>query len=104
VDSTELEAVRRTLVEADGDLVVMFGGELSAAAQAVIAQLPQRFVRDGRRVLLHPLPLHNNSIGALDMGFAEGALTLAEMLEAAGGPIRALYIVGSLRVAAMSRR
>ena len=46
----------------------MFGGELSAAAQSVVAQLPQRFAGEGRRVLLHPLPLFNNSVGAHDMG------------------------------------
>jgi hypothetical protein len=35
----------------------MFGGELSPAAQAVVAQLPHVFGGEGRRILLHPLPL-----------------------------------------------
>ena len=45
----------------------MFSTELSAAAQAVLAQLPYALRADGRRVLLHPLPLYNNSVGAHDM-------------------------------------
>jgi anaerobic selenocysteine-containing dehydrogenase len=45
----------------------MFGGELSAAAQAGMAQMSHMFAGEGRRVLLHPLPLYNNSVGAHDM-------------------------------------
>ena len=52
-------------------------------------------MRDGRRVLLHPLPLHNNSVGAHDMGMMNGQMSAAQMLDAAGGAIRAIYIAGS---------
>src|SRR5204863_1516768 len=40
VDIGEIEAVRKAITETQGDVVVMFGGELSAAAQAVVAQMP----------------------------------------------------------------
>jgi anaerobic selenocysteine-containing dehydrogenase len=72
----------------------MFGGELSSAAQALIAQMPYTFAGEGRRILLHPLPLFNNSMGALDMGLH--GKTLTETLGAAGSSIRALYLAGSL--------
>jgi len=67
VDAAEIEAVRKAISETQGDVVIMFGGELSAAAQAGVAQMPYMFAGEGRRVLLHPLPLYNNSVGALDM-------------------------------------
>ena len=72
----------------------MFGGELSGEAQAVIAQMPLSFGGEGRRVLLHPLPLFNNSVGAQDM--MQGAKGLDELLGVAGDSIRALYLAGSL--------
>src|SRR5438067_9386309 len=67
VEAAEIEAVRKTITETEGDVVIMFGGELSAAAQAVIAQMPYMFAGAGRRVLLHPLPLYNNSVGTHDI-------------------------------------
>jgi NADH-quinone oxidoreductase subunit G len=67
VDAAQIEAARKAITETQGDVVVMFGGELSAASQAVVAQMPYTFGGEGRRVLLHPLPLYNNSVGALDM-------------------------------------
>jgi len=73
----------------------MFGHEVSLEAQAIIAQLPQTFAADGRRVLLHPLPFYNNSIGAHDMGMMSGAMTPSEMLDGSGEAIRAMYVVGS---------
>src|SRR6202140_334990 len=66
VEAAELEALRKTVNESQGDVVVMFGGELNADAQAVVAQMPYTFAGEGRRILLHPLPLFNNSVGALD--------------------------------------
>ena len=67
----------------------------SSEAQTVIAQLPHSWARDGRRVLLHPLPLFNNSVGAHDMQIMNGALSATQMLDAAGESIRALYMAGS---------
>jgi NADH-quinone oxidoreductase subunit G len=95
IEADELQTLRQTLADTQGDLVIMFGGELSAAAQAVIAQLPYSLRADGRRVLLHPLPLYNNSVGAHDMGMMNGAVSVTQLLDAAGESIRAMYVAGS---------
>jgi len=94
VEASELDAVRRAITETQGDVVVMFGGELSQPAQAVMAQLPYIFAGEGRRLLLHPLPLFNNSVGAHDMGMDRKGV--ADLLDAAGSSVRAMYVVGSL--------
>jgi len=94
VEAAELDAVRRAISETQGDIVVMFGGELSASSQAVMAQLPYVFAAEGRRVLLHPLPLFNNSVGAHDMAKGEGQSATA-LLSACGESIHAMYIAGS---------
>jgi hypothetical protein len=67
VEVAELDAARKAITETQGDVVIMFGAELSPAAQACVAQMPHTFPGEGRRVLLHPLPLYNNSVGAHDM-------------------------------------
>ena len=69
--------------------------ELSSAAQAIIAQLPQSFAAEGRRFLFHPLPFFNNSIGAHDMGMMDAPVSPVQILEAAGSEIHALYMAGS---------
>ena len=94
VETVQLETLRKTISETQGDVVVMFSGELSADAQAVIAQTPYIFAGEGRRVLLHPLPLFNNSIGALDLN--ETGKTATGLLDAVGASIHAMYIAGSL--------
>jgi NADH-quinone oxidoreductase subunit G len=94
VETAELGTLRRTISETQGDVVIMFGGELSAEAQAVVAQTPYLFAGEGRRVLLHPLPLFNNSIGALDL--IESGKSATGFLEAAGTSVHAMYIAGSL--------
>jgi NADH-quinone oxidoreductase subunit G len=95
IDVAQLTRVREAVAKGDGDLVIMFGSELSPAAQAVIAQLPLSFTNDTRRVFLHPLPLFNNSVGAHDMGLMDGAIDARGVLNAAGATIRALYLAGS---------
>jgi NADH-quinone oxidoreductase subunit G len=95
VDAGEIQSLKQLITETQGDLVVMFSTELSATAQTVLAQLPYALRSDGRRVLLHPLPLYNNSVGAHDMGLANGDMNATEMLDAAGAGIRALYLAGS---------
>ncbi|MBD0327383.1 MAG: molybdopterin-dependent oxidoreductase, partial [Pyrinomonadaceae bacterium] len=95
VEASSLDMMRKTISETEGDLVVMFGGELSRAAQSVVAQLPYVLGAANRRVLLHPLPLYNNSIGAHDIMLARGAKTVSEMLDGAGETVRALYAAGS---------
>jgi NADH-quinone oxidoreductase subunit G len=94
VETRELEALRQTISESQGDVVVMFGGELNAEAQAVVAQMPYSFNSEGRRILLHPLPLFNNSIGALDLNPNDKRVN--ELMSNAGESIRAMYIAGSL--------
>jgi len=93
VEANELEAVRKSINETAGDVVIMFGGELSAAAQALVAQMPHTLGGEGRRVLLHPLPLFNNSIGAHDMS-RDAARDIDEVFGAAGQAIHAMIIAG----------
>jgi NADH-quinone oxidoreductase subunit G len=95
IEASELEKLRQTLNETEGDIVVMFGGELSEAGQKIVAQLPYAFTAEGRRVLLHPLPLYNNSVGAHDMGLMGSGKSAGQILGAAGDKVRALYIAGS---------
>ena len=96
IEAREIENVRRLIDETAGDVIVMFGGELSRAAQVVVAQLPQIFGdKEGRRFLIHPLPLYNNSVGVHDIGMMSGARTASGMLDAAGEQLRALYVAGS---------
>lgn len=95
VEEVELIELRRALTGTEGDLVIMFGGELSPQAQALVAQLPYTLARESRRVLLHPLPLYNNSFGAHDIGLMRGAKSATEILDTAGEQLRALYVAGS---------
>jgi NADH-quinone oxidoreductase subunit G len=95
VEEIELIELRRALTNTEGDLVIMFGGELGPEAQAIVAQLPYTFARESRRVLLHPLPLYNNSFGAHDTGLMRGAKSASLLLDGAGETIRALYMAGS---------
>ncbi len=92
VEAKEIEDVRKALSESDGDVVVMFADELTGEAQTVIAQLPHQF--SNARVLLHPLPVYNNSVGSNDIGLHENA-TAKEVVEACGKEIKAVYIAGS---------
>src|SRR5437763_5544498 len=95
VEADEIEKLRQTLNETEGDVVIMFGGELSQAGQSIVAQLPYSLTAEGRRVLLHPLPLYNNSIGAHDMGLMKAGKNAGQILDAAGESVRAIYIAGS---------
>jgi NADH-quinone oxidoreductase subunit G len=100
IEANEIQNLRQTIADTQGDLVIMFTGELIGAAQAVMAQLPYVFRGEGngRRVLLHPLPLYNNSVGAHDMGLMNGAMNQRQMLEGAGDAIRAIYLAGSFPI------
>jgi NADH-quinone oxidoreductase subunit G len=90
VKISEIDELMKTINETEGDFVIMFGGDLSAEAQAVLANGAVRFSSETRRVLLHPLPLYNNSVGANDM--MGGRKPLAEVLKKS----KALLIGGSL--------
>ncbi len=96
IQQSELDSLRQTITDTRGDLILMIGNELGSEAQALLAQLPYSLAAEGRRVLLHPLALFNNSVGAHDMGLDEGAMDVSQMLEAAGDGIRAMYVAGSL--------
>ncbi len=95
IEPDQLASLRQSLTDSQGDLVIVFSAELGAEAQAIIAQLPYALAGEGRRVLLHPLPLFNNSVGAHDMRLMNGALSATQMLDAAGQDIRAIYMAGS---------
>lgn len=91
VKTTEFQDFRKTIAETEGDTVIMFGADLSPAAQAVLASSADLFAGVSGRVLLHPLPLYNNSVGAHDM--TAGRKSLAEVLRNS----KALLIGGSLQ-------
>lgn len=95
VDAAEIDAARKTILETQGDVIFMFAGDLSREAQAVIAANAANFTGDGRRVLLHPLAKHNNSVGAFDM--TTGRKALDEVVKNS----KALLIGGSLQDASV---
>ncbi|HEY0366102.1 MAG TPA: molybdopterin-dependent oxidoreductase [Pyrinomonadaceae bacterium] len=95
IEPDDWQTLGQTITDTQGDLVIAFATDLSAAALAVIAQLPYVFRAEGRRILLHPLPLYNNSVGAHDMGMLASAMDAGQMLAAAGDAIRAIYLAGS---------
>jgi NADH-quinone oxidoreductase subunit G len=105
VEADELAKASQLISETNGDVVVLFGGELSAEAQAVLARIPSSFgEKEGRRFLLHPLPLFNNSVGCHDLGMMSGAYNPLEVLDAAGTDVRALYVAGSFLPAHLEGR
>jgi NADH-quinone oxidoreductase subunit G len=91
IEPTGIDDLLKTIGETEGDFVIMFGGDLSPEAQAVLANAAGNFASDNRRVLLHPLPLFNNSVGANDM--MAGKKSLDEVLKNS----KALLIGGSLQ-------
>jgi NADH-quinone oxidoreductase subunit G len=91
IEADAFDEMLKTIGETEGDLVVMFGGDLSTEAQAVLANALGGYASASRRVLLHPLPRHNNSVGANDM--MAGKKSLAEVLRTS----KALLIGGSLQ-------
>jgi NADH-quinone oxidoreductase subunit G len=90
VEASILGDVRNVLFETQGDVIIVCGSDLSPAAQAVIAASAGSIAGDGRRVLLHPLPLYNNSVGAIDI---LGGGREADAIRSA----KAVYISGSLQ-------
>jgi NADH-quinone oxidoreductase subunit G len=91
IDTAQLAGVRDTVEATDGDFVIVAGWELSANAQAMIAGSAGMFASDAGRVLLHPLPLYNNSVGAIDI--LRPAMTAEQVVSSS----RALLIGGSLQ-------
>lgn len=95
VERAEIDRLAATIAVTEGDLIIMIGNNLSAEAQAAIANAAANFASDKRRVLLHPLPLYNNSVGAFDM--TPGRRSLAEV----AANSKALLIGGSLQDASV---
>lgn len=95
VETSVIASVRDALFETSGDLVIVCGSDLSADAQAIVAASAGRFAVDGRRVLLHPLPLYNNSVGAIDI--LGGGRTEAEAINQA----KAVMVAGSVQNASL---
>lgn len=93
VEQSEIDDALKTIGETTGDFIIMFGGDLSAQAQAALAGSAANFGSESRRVLLHPLPLYNNSVGAHDM--TEGRKPLRDVLQNS----KSLLIGGSLQEA-----
>jgi NADH-quinone oxidoreductase subunit G len=91
----ELDLLLSTVINTEGNVIFMFGGELSESAMALVAQFPDHFAGEGRSVSLHPLPLYNNSVGLHDMGFMK-THSVANVLAGNDDGIRALYVAGSL--------
>jgi len=91
IETQDLADFRKTLSETEGDTVVMFGGDLSSQAQTVLANSADAFGSTKARVLFHPLPLYNNSVGANDL--MEGKKSLSEVLKNS----KVLLIGGSLQ-------
>ncbi len=89
----EIDDLLETIAETTGDFIIMFGGDLSAEAQAMLANSAGRFASENRRVLLHPLPLYNNSVGAHDM--TAGSKSVSDVLKNS----KSLLIAGSLQEA-----
>ncbi|MGI8495141.1 MAG: molybdopterin-dependent oxidoreductase, partial [Pyrinomonadaceae bacterium] len=87
---SEIDELLKTVGESEGDFIIMFGGDLSAEACALIANAASGFASEKRRVLLHPLPLYSNSVGANDMALDKKSI--AEVLRNSSS----LYIGGSL--------
>ena len=90
IEETEIETALKTIGETEGDFVIMFGGDLSPEAQAALAGSAGNYAGPNRRVLLHPLPLYNNSVGANDM--MRGKKPLIEVLKNS----KSILIGGSL--------
>jgi NADH-quinone oxidoreductase subunit G len=95
ISTGEIDAVRKTIFETQGDLIIMIGGDLPADAQAALASNAASLAGDGRRVLLHPLARYNNSVGAYDV--TAGRKSVDEVVKNS----KALLIGGSLQDASV---
>ena len=95
IDTKEIDAVRKTIFETEGDVIIMIGAELSGDALAVLAGNASSLAGEGRRVLLHPLAPYNNSVGAIDM--LPGGKSVDEVVKNS----KALLIAGSLQDASI---
>jgi NADH-quinone oxidoreductase subunit G len=91
IEQADVDNLASTIAATDGDLILMIGGDLGLAAQGALTAAAARFAGESRRVLLHPLPRHNNSVGAFDM--TDGRKSVADVARGS----RALLVAGSLQ-------
>jgi len=87
--------LRKTLLDTQGDIVIVVGAELSAEALAVLAGTASSLAGEGRRVLVHPLATYNNSVGGVDI------LPFAKSVGEVAKNSKALVIAGSLQDASI---
>ena len=93
VEQQAFDDLLRTIGETEGDFVIMLGSNLSPDSQAVLANAAAKFSTETHRVLLHPLPLYNNSVGANDM--MQGKKPLSDVIKNS----KSLLIGGGLQEA-----
>ena len=91
ISADEIDRLRKTILETQGDAIILLGGNLSTDAQSIFAATASGLEGEGRRVFVHPLPAYNNSVGANDM--SPGKKSLGEVLKNS----KALLIGGSLQ-------
>jgi NADH-quinone oxidoreductase subunit G len=90
IEQSEFDDMLKIIGETEGDFIVMFGGDLSPEAQAILANSVGNYASENRRALLLPLAAYNNSVGANDM--MPGKKSLQEVLRNS----KTLLIAGSL--------
>jgi len=95
ITANDLDNGRRMIGETDGDVILMFGYDLSREAQAALAGFAANMAAENRRVLLHPLARYNNSVGAHDM--MPGRKSVNKVIKNS----KALFIAGSLQDATL---
>ena len=95
ISAAEIDTLRKTIFDTQGELIIMIGGELSSEAQAIVAANAFSLTGEGRRVTLHPLPRYNNSVGAFDM--TPGRKSVDDVIKNS----KALLIGGSLQDASV---
>lgn len=88
VAADEIDNAKKTIANAEGTVVLMFGGDISAKAQAALSANAASL---GKNVLLHPLAKHNNSVGSHDV------IGVRKTVEDVVTDSTALLIAGSLQ-------
>jgi anaerobic selenocysteine-containing dehydrogenase len=91
IERREIDDLWKAVNETQGDVIIVVGGELSPEAQAILSNSAVHFGGDNRRVLLHPLPAYNNSVGANDL--MAGKKSVEDVVKNS----KALLIGGSLQ-------
>jgi NADH-quinone oxidoreductase subunit G len=91
IEVDEIALLRKTILDTKGDVIIMVGNDVSPNAMSILAGSASSLSGEGRRVLLHPLPLYNNSVGAVDI--LPGAKSVEDVVASS----KAVLIGGSLQ-------